>query len=69
MDEKLSTNDENSIATAPATAMTGGAQSKELGTVNNDVEKDVSLPTQSQATNQDIVDWEGEEDPAKPMNW
>jgi hypothetical protein len=38
-------------------------------TTSNDVEKDTSLPSRDQHVAQtDIVDWEGEGDPAKPMN-
>jgi hypothetical protein len=37
---------------------------------DRDVEKETTLASTTQnASNSDIVDWEGEDDPATPMNW
>jgi hypothetical protein len=67
MDEKLT--DANDVATASDLTATDGPHTKEVDLGNNDVEKDITLPTQSWVETQDIVDWEGEDDPSKPMNW
>jgi hypothetical protein len=69
MGEKLPTMDANDVATAPDLTATDGPRTKEVDVGNNDVEKDITLPTQSHIPTQDIVDWEGEDDPSKPMNW
>jgi hypothetical protein len=47
-----------------------GSDVRELHVVTNDLEKEATLPSRSQNMGQpDIVDWEGQDDPAKPMNW
>jgi hypothetical protein len=62
--------DRNDDSVGPALSPT--RQSAENNVLNaatstsNDVEK---LPITHSVTQPDVVDWEGEDDPAKPMNW
>jgi hypothetical protein len=50
-----------------------GAHAKELNTTNSasdHVENKTSSPSITQDVAQvDVVDWEGDDDPTKPMNW
>jgi hypothetical protein len=62
--------DRNDDSVVPALSPT--RQSAENNVLNaatstsTDVEK---LPITHNVTQPDVVDWEGEDDPAKPMNW
>lgn len=69
MDEKSPSTDADNITTAPDQIATNNLRTKESVPGSNDVENHAALPTQSQVGTQDIVDWEGENDPSKPMNW
>jgi hypothetical protein len=58
------------LIVSPVNTMRESIDAKELRATNNDAEKIASSPPRAQDVVQaDVIDWNGEDDPAKSMNW
>jgi hypothetical protein len=58
------------LMASPMNTARKDSDARELFANTNDMEKETSSPPRIQNVAQaDVVDWDGEDDPAKPMNW